>query len=192
MSSQMSLYLGPPLFSPLRVISVSLSLHDISTPLSLRSPAKQKPRRGNLQAGEIYEKLWFSGRLEDEKKVLTLILLHSENATAEGDATIDTSTKADATSVYRGAHGDSDTRSPWLREVDVVVCRPVRTSRDVRSGRSSRPQHRRVLYFPHHRLWIMECSCKEGEMEQYLEEKKASQKRPATTFQRQDKKKAVY
>ncbi|MQL67897.1 hypothetical protein Taro_000157 [Colocasia esculenta] len=27
-------------------------------------------------------------------------------------------------------------------------------------------------------------------MEQYLEEKKASQKRPATTFQRQDKKKA--
>ncbi|MQM09929.1 hypothetical protein Taro_042812 [Colocasia esculenta] len=32
----------------------------------------------------------------------------------------------------------------------------------------------------------------EGEMEQYLEEKKALQKRPATTFQRQDKKKAVY
>ncbi|MQM16636.1 hypothetical protein Taro_049592, partial [Colocasia esculenta] len=107
-------------------------------------------------------------------------------------------------------------------------------SRDVRSGRSSRPRHRMVLYFLHRRLWIMECSCKvwcrtcrrrptprlhsklswrlrlvafdhrildealsvacrqEGEMEQYLEEKKASQKRPATTFQRQDKKKAVY
>ncbi|MQM15325.1 hypothetical protein Taro_048268 [Colocasia esculenta] len=32
----------------------------------------------------------------------------------------------------------------------------------------------------------------EGEMEQYFEEKKASQKRPAATFQRQDKKKAVY
>ncbi|MQL86152.1 hypothetical protein Taro_018671 [Colocasia esculenta] len=32
----------------------------------------------------------------------------------------------------------------------------------------------------------------EGEMEQYLEEKKASQKRPAATFQRHDKKKAVY
>ncbi|MQM07192.1 hypothetical protein Taro_040031 [Colocasia esculenta] len=32
----------------------------------------------------------------------------------------------------------------------------------------------------------------EGEMEQYLEEKKASQKRPASPFQRQDKKKAVY
>ncbi|MQM16903.1 hypothetical protein Taro_049865 [Colocasia esculenta] len=32
----------------------------------------------------------------------------------------------------------------------------------------------------------------EGEMEQYLEEKKASQKRPAALIQRQDKKKAVY
>ncbi|MQM13685.1 hypothetical protein Taro_046611 [Colocasia esculenta] len=32
----------------------------------------------------------------------------------------------------------------------------------------------------------------EGEMEQYLEEKKASQKRPTARFQRQDKKKAVY
>ncbi|MQL99698.1 hypothetical protein Taro_032431 [Colocasia esculenta] len=32
----------------------------------------------------------------------------------------------------------------------------------------------------------------EGEIEQYLEEKKASQKRPAATFQRQDKKKVVY
>ncbi|MQM06748.1 hypothetical protein Taro_039575 [Colocasia esculenta] len=32
----------------------------------------------------------------------------------------------------------------------------------------------------------------EGEMEQYLEETKASQKRPAATFQRQDKKKVVY
>ncbi|MQM21115.1 hypothetical protein Taro_054149 [Colocasia esculenta] len=86
----------------------------------------------------------------------------------------------------------------------------------MRSGRSSRPRHHRVLYCPHRRLWIMECSCKvwcrpcrrrptprlhsrlswrlrqEGEMEQYLEEKKASQKRPATTFQQQDKKKVVY
>ncbi|MQL82510.1 hypothetical protein Taro_014985 [Colocasia esculenta] len=32
----------------------------------------------------------------------------------------------------------------------------------------------------------------EGEMEQYLEEKKASQKRSAPPFQRQDKKKAAY
>ncbi|MQL97660.1 hypothetical protein Taro_030352 [Colocasia esculenta] len=32
----------------------------------------------------------------------------------------------------------------------------------------------------------------EGEMVQYLEEKKASQKRPAASFQRQDKKKTVY
>ncbi|MQL82705.1 hypothetical protein Taro_015175, partial [Colocasia esculenta] len=49
---------------------------------------------------------------------------------------------------------------PWLREVGVAERRPVRTSRDVRSGRSSRPQHRRVLCFPHRRLWIMQCSCK--------------------------------
>ncbi|MQL81624.1 hypothetical protein Taro_014087 [Colocasia esculenta] len=49
---------------------------------------------------------------------------------------------------------------PWLREVGVAERRPVRTSRDVRSGRSSRPRHRRVLYFPHRRLWIMEYSCK--------------------------------
>ncbi|MQL94513.1 hypothetical protein Taro_027163 [Colocasia esculenta] len=96
----------------------------------------------------------------------------------------------------------------------------MRTSRDVRSGRSSRPRHLKVLYFPHRRLWIMGYSCKvwckpckrrlilrlhskhswrlsaackqEGEMKHYLEEKKASQKRPTTTFQRQDKKKAVY
>ncbi|MQL82982.1 hypothetical protein Taro_015482, partial [Colocasia esculenta] len=63
------------------------------------------------QTGEIYEKLWFSGRLEDEKKVPTLILPHPENTTVEGDATIDVSTNADATSVYRGSHGDRDTRS---------------------------------------------------------------------------------
>ncbi|MQM14062.1 hypothetical protein Taro_046989 [Colocasia esculenta] len=36
----------------------------------------------------------------------------------------------------------------------------MRTSRDVTSGRSSRPRHRKVLYFPHRRLWIMEYSCK--------------------------------
>ncbi|MQL88768.1 hypothetical protein Taro_021337 [Colocasia esculenta] len=105
---------------------------------------------------------------------------------------------------------------PWLREVGVEERRPVRTSRNVTSGRSSRPRQRKVLYFPHRHLWIMEYSCKvrckpcrrrliprqhsrlswrlrqEGEMKQYLEEKKASQNRPATTFQRQDKKKAVY
>ncbi|MQL99697.1 hypothetical protein Taro_032430 [Colocasia esculenta] len=37
----------------------------------------------------------------------------------------------------------------------------MRTSHDVMSGRSSRPQHRKVLYFPHRRLWTMEYSCKE-------------------------------
>ncbi|MQM06465.1 hypothetical protein Taro_039287 [Colocasia esculenta] len=37
---------------------------------------------------------------------------------------------------------------------------PVRTSRDVTSGRSSRPRHRQVLYFPHRHLWTMDYSCK--------------------------------
>ncbi|MQL95720.1 hypothetical protein Taro_028395 [Colocasia esculenta] len=30
----------------------------------------------------------------------------------------------------------------------------------MRIGRSRRPRHHRVLYFPHRRLWIMEYSCK--------------------------------
>ncbi|MQM21688.1 hypothetical protein Taro_054732 [Colocasia esculenta] len=50
--------------------------------------------------------------------------------------------------------------TPWLQEVGVAERRPERTSRDVRSGRSSRPRHLRVLYFPHRCLWIMENSCK--------------------------------
>ncbi|MQM22304.1 hypothetical protein Taro_055354 [Colocasia esculenta] len=51
-----------------------------------------------------------------------------------------------------------------------------------------------LVAFDHHTLdEALSAACRqEGEMEQYLEEKKASQKRPATTFQRQDKKKAVY
>ncbi|MQL68449.1 hypothetical protein Taro_000742 [Colocasia esculenta] len=49
---------------------------------------------------------------------------------------------------------------PWLREVDVVERRPVRTSRNVMSRRSNRPQHHEALYFPHRRLWITEYSCK--------------------------------
>ncbi|MQL76305.1 hypothetical protein Taro_008697 [Colocasia esculenta] len=130
---------------------------------------------------------------------------------------------------------------PWLREVGVAERRPVRTSRDLTSGRSSRPRHRKDLYFPpppppvdygvfmqglvqamqtqahtqaalqaqleaqpslrtrlvafDHRTLdeSLSAACRqEGEMEQYLEEKKASQKRPAVTFQRQDKKKTVY
>ncbi|MQL68187.1 hypothetical protein Taro_000463 [Colocasia esculenta] len=97
---------------------------------------------------------------------------------------------------------------PWLPVDDVEVCQLATTSRGLRSGRSSRPRPHRVLCFPHHRQWTTEYSCKvwckpcrrrliprqhsrpswrprqEGEMEQYLEEKKASQKRPAATFQR--------
>ncbi|MQM13877.1 hypothetical protein Taro_046804 [Colocasia esculenta] len=62
-----------------------------------------------LQTSEIHEKLWFSGQFEDEKKVHTQHLPHSEDAAEEGDATGDASVCADVTSVYRGAHGDRDT-----------------------------------------------------------------------------------
>ncbi|MQL86050.1 hypothetical protein Taro_018577, partial [Colocasia esculenta] len=52
----------------------------------------------------------------------------------------------------------------------------------------------RLVAFDHRTLdEALSAACRqEGEMEQYREEKKASQKRPAATFQRQDKKKAVY
>ncbi|MQL92347.1 hypothetical protein Taro_024974 [Colocasia esculenta] len=52
----------------------------------------------------------------------------------------------------------------------------------------------RLVAFDHHTLdEALSAACRqEGEMEQYLEEKKASQKRPTTTFQRQDKRKMVY
>ncbi|MQL70074.1 hypothetical protein Taro_002361 [Colocasia esculenta] len=52
----------------------------------------------------------------------------------------------------------------------------------------------RLVAFDHRMLdEALSAACRqEGEMEQYLAEKKASQKRPAATFQRQDKKKTVY
>ncbi|MQM10152.1 hypothetical protein Taro_043041 [Colocasia esculenta] len=52
----------------------------------------------------------------------------------------------------------------------------------------------RLVAFDHRTLdEALSTACRqEGEMEQYLEEKKASQKRPASMFQRQDKKKVVY
>ncbi|MQL94174.1 hypothetical protein Taro_026831 [Colocasia esculenta] len=51
-----------------------------------------------------------------------------------------------------------------------------------------------LVAFDHRTLdEALSAACRqEGEMEQYLEKKKASQKRPAATLQRQDKKKAVY
>ncbi|MQL91024.1 hypothetical protein Taro_023623 [Colocasia esculenta] len=52
----------------------------------------------------------------------------------------------------------------------------------------------RLVAFDHRTLdEALSAACRqEGKMEQYLEEKKASQKRPAASFQWQDKKKAVY
>ncbi|MQL69596.1 hypothetical protein Taro_001903 [Colocasia esculenta] len=43
------------------------------------------------------------------------------------------------------------------------------------------------------RIRALSAACRqEGEMEQYLEEKKASQKRPAASLQRQERKKATF
>ncbi|MQM00351.1 hypothetical protein Taro_033084, partial [Colocasia esculenta] len=51
-----------------------------------------------------------------------------------------------------------------------------------------------LVAFDHRTLdEALSAACRqEGEMEQYLKEKKASQKRPAASFQRQDKNKMVY
>ncbi|MQL97220.1 hypothetical protein Taro_029904 [Colocasia esculenta] len=52
----------------------------------------------------------------------------------------------------------------------------------------------RLVAFDHRTLeQALSVACRqEGEMEQYLEEKKASQKRPAAPFQRQDRKKVTF
>ncbi|MQM14724.1 hypothetical protein Taro_047658 [Colocasia esculenta] len=51
-----------------------------------------------------------------------------------------------------------------------------------------------LVAFDHRTLeQALSAACRqEGEMEQYLEEKKASQKRPAAPFQRQERKKATF
>ncbi|MQL72727.1 hypothetical protein Taro_005064 [Colocasia esculenta] len=67
--------------------------------------------------------------------------------------------RASPSSPCCGAHPRTR-RKPWLPVDDVEVCQLTMTSRGVRSGRSSRPRPHRVLYFPHHRQWTMEYSCK--------------------------------
>ncbi|MQM16650.1 hypothetical protein Taro_049607, partial [Colocasia esculenta] len=60
-----------------------------------------------------------------------------------------------------------DTLAEEALETDserVAERQPVRTSRDVTSGRSSSPRHRQVLYFPHRHLWTMEYSCKQAQV----------------------------
>ncbi|MQM23708.1 hypothetical protein Taro_056775, partial [Colocasia esculenta] len=82
----------------------------------------------------------------------------------------------------------------WTMEYSCKVwCKPCRHRPTPRQH--SRPSWRpRLIAFDHRTLdEALSAACRqEGEMEQYLEEKKASQKRPAATFQRQDKKKTVY
>ncbi|MQL79243.1 hypothetical protein Taro_011678 [Colocasia esculenta] len=82
----------------------------------------------------------------------------------------------------------------WTMEYSCKVwCKPCRRRPTPRQH--SRPSWRpRLVAFDHRTLdEALSAACRqEGEMEQYLEEKKASQKRPAATFQRQDKRKTVY
>ncbi|MQL74482.1 hypothetical protein Taro_006824 [Colocasia esculenta] len=66
----------------------------------------------------------------------------------------------DPTSLEEIVESDSERGDIWLHVVDVVVFLLVRASRGMRSRLSSRPQHLRALYFPHHHQWIMECSCR--------------------------------
>ncbi|MQM21620.1 hypothetical protein Taro_054663, partial [Colocasia esculenta] len=56
---------------PLRVVSASLSLHDIFSPLLLRYPAKRHP-------SIINEELLLSGRREDKKKRVLVVVLPIE------------------------------------------------------------------------------------------------------------------
>ncbi|MQL81646.1 hypothetical protein Taro_014103 [Colocasia esculenta] len=103
---------------------------------------------------------------------------------AADDAAVNTSKRPDiAVKFFR-----TEQETPWLRVVGVAVLLLVRESKGVRSRLSSRSRHLRVLYFPHRRQLVafdhrtldeaLSAACRqEGEMEQYLEEKKASQKR---------------
>ncbi|MQM06937.1 hypothetical protein Taro_039768 [Colocasia esculenta] len=85
-------------------------------------------------------------------------------------------------------------RRLWTTEYSCKVwCKPLR--RRLIPKQHSRPSWRpRLVVFDHRTLdEALSAACRqEGEMEQYLEEKKPSQKRPTATFQRQDKKKTVY
>ncbi|MQL80779.1 hypothetical protein Taro_013239 [Colocasia esculenta] len=85
-------------------------------------------------------------------------------------------------------------RHLWTMEYSCKVwCKPCRC-RLIPRQHSRLSWRLRLVAFDHRTLdEALSAACRqEGEMEQYLEEKKASQKRPAATFQRQDKKKTVY
>ncbi|MQM15429.1 hypothetical protein Taro_048373, partial [Colocasia esculenta] len=97
--------------------------------------------------------------------------------------------------------GESDPllAESWMREIEKIF-RAIRcTNEDKVTLATYMLQERADVWWASLlRTWFEDGAVdvawdeQEGEMEQYLEEKKASQKRPAATFQRQDKKKAVY
>ncbi|MQM03588.1 hypothetical protein Taro_036375 [Colocasia esculenta] len=114
--------------------------------------------------------------------------------------------KSKLASTWMDVHDESTPMSmdaitePWLRVVDVAVLLLVRASRGglvqamqtqahtqaaLQAQLEAQPSLRmRLVAFDHRTLdEALSAACRqEGEMEQYLEEKKASQKRPATTF----------
>ncbi|MQM11484.1 hypothetical protein Taro_044388 [Colocasia esculenta] len=91
--------------------------------------------------------------------------------------------------------GESDPlmAESWLRETEKIF-RAIRCPDEDKWTLATYMLQTRLVAFDHRTLdEALSAACRqEGEMEQYLEENKASQKRPAATFQRQDKKKTVY
>ncbi|MQL75170.1 hypothetical protein Taro_007539 [Colocasia esculenta] len=75
-----------------------------------------------------------------------------------------------------------------------VLVQAMQTQAHTQAALQAQLEAQRLVAFDHRTLdeALSAAYRQEGEMEQYLEEKKASQKRPAATFQRQDKKKTVY
>ncbi|MQM13230.1 hypothetical protein Taro_046156 [Colocasia esculenta] len=78
--------------------------------------------------------------------------------------------------------GESDLllAESWMREIEKIFW-AIRCAEDDKVTLAT------------YMLQALSAACRqEGEMEQYLEEKKASEKRPAALFQRQERKKAAH
>ncbi|MQL96531.1 hypothetical protein Taro_029210 [Colocasia esculenta] len=113
--------------------------------------------------------------------------------------------------------GDSLLAESWMREIEKIF-RAIRCAEDDKVTLATYMLHERadvwwssllrtrfedgavevgwdeLVAFDHRTLeQVLSAACRqEGEMEQYLEDKKASQKRPAAPFQRQERKKAAF
>ncbi|MQL75014.1 hypothetical protein Taro_007382 [Colocasia esculenta] len=99
--------------------------------------------------------------------------------------------------------GESDPllAESWMREIEKIF-QAIRCAKDDKVTLATYMLQERAdvwwssllrTRFEDGAVEALSAACRqEREMEQYLEEKKASQKRPATLFQRQEKKKAAY